>query len=103
MKCGLIRILVELSSSSYTALCGSLVTQRQNGKASQNVETSKKMTFDNFGMKRHNEVGQKICGQNVTDFQINSYSESKCHTVTNHPNFLSRNITILDERTIRPL
>ncbi len=54
-------------------------------------------TVPYIGSKCHSKVGRKICGQNVTDF------ESLCHTVTNCPNLLRRNVTIWGGRTIRPL
>jgi hypothetical protein len=40
----------------------------------------------------------KIHGQNVTDFGTKYYSEMVCHTVTNRPNLLGRNVTILGGR-----
>jgi hypothetical protein len=55
------------------------------------------------GMKCHSKVGQKIRGQNVTDFGTKYHSETVCQTMTNRPNLLGRNVTIWGGRTIRPL
>ncbi len=62
-----------------------------------------KFIFLFVGTKRRSKVGQKIRGQNVTDFGIHYYSESKCHILTNRANFLGWNVTILADRTVHPL
>jgi hypothetical protein len=62
-----------------------------------------KWTFCYAGTKCYSKVGRKISGQHVTDFGTKYYSETLCHTVTNHPNLLGRNVTIWDGRTILPL
>jgi hypothetical protein len=58
--------------------------------------------FSHLGKKWRNKVGQKI-HEHVTDFGANYYTESKCHTVTNRPNCLARNVCFLGKCTILPL
>jgi hypothetical protein len=73
-----------LLSSSDMALYGSVVTQRENVKVDTNLR--KNRPFIKLGRNVTAKL-DKIQGQNVTDFRINYYSESKCHTVANRPNF----------------
>jgi hypothetical protein len=89
-----------LSSSSDTALYGSVVTQRENVKVGPSFP--KNGPFITLGQNVTTKL-DKIQGKNVTDLGINYYSESKCHTVANRPNFLHRNVTILGGWTILPL
>jgi uncharacterized UBP type Zn finger protein len=104
-KCGLIHVLEScfLTSSAYTALCGSVVTYRENIKVGQKFPIFQKIDPLLHEDKCHCKVGQKIQGKNVTDFGRNYCGESKCHTMTNFLNFLGWNVTMLGGLTIRPL
>ncbi len=81
------------------SLSGSVVTRESEQKKANFRE---KWTFCHVWTKCHSKVGRKIRRQNVTDFWTKYYSETVCHTVTNHPNLLGWNVTILGGWTIRP-
>jgi hypothetical protein len=61
-------------------------------------EFSEKLTFSYMGTKCHSKVGRKVHVQNKR-----WHCETVCHSVTNRPNLLGRNVTIWGGRTIRPL
>jgi hypothetical protein len=57
--------------------------------------------FVTFGWNVTAKLDKNTRTKNVTDFGTKYYSETVCHTVTNRPNLLGQNVTILGGRTIR--